>query len=243
MKRIVIIGATSSIAEHCARQWVEEPTILTLVGRNQEKLDVIACDLRLRSSISTVISRVANFEEPQAIEELAKELSCNQLDIVLIAHGYMPDQMDCENDLDLCKKTLEISGVSPVLFVQAFVKYMHPYNHGTLAVIGSVAGDRGRKSNYVYGSAKGLIERYVEGLQHKLFGTHLKVVLIKPGPTDTPMTANKQLRTVATPRDVASNIIDGINKGAAVVYAPKKWRLIMAIIANLPSFVFYRLDI
>ena len=118
-------------------------------------------------------------------------------------------------------------------------------NHGTVAVIGSVAGDRGRKKNYVYGAAKGLVTRYVQGLQHRLAGTNVKVVLIKPGPTDTPMTKLQKEQGVklAPVEDVASAIVAGIEKGTAVVYTPKKWWLIMLVIRHLPAFIFNKLNI
>ena len=134
MKRIVIIGATSSIAEHCARLWVQEPIDLTLVGRNQLKLDKIAQDLKVRSQQSVIATRVANFEGPIAIDELVSKLSEKPVDIALIAHGSLPDQQQCQSDLALNKETLEINGVSPVLFAEAFASHMERYNHGTLAI-------------------------------------------------------------------------------------------------------------
>src|SRR5690606_24074454 len=121
---------------------------------------------------------------------------------------------------------------------EAFAGHMERSGRGTLAVIGSVAGDRGRKSNYVYGAAKGLVTRYVQGLQHRLAYTGVKVVLIKPGPTDTPMTAGLKLKGArpAPVEDVAVCIVEGIARGKAVVYAPAKWQWIMMIIRHLPRF-------
>jgi hypothetical protein len=114
-----------------------------------------------------------------------------------------------------------------------------------LALIGSVAGDRGRKSNYVYGAAKGMVTRYAQGLQHRFAGSAVKVVLIKPGPTDTPMTTHlKAQGAKLTPvEEVAKGIVDAINRGQAVAYVPGKWRLIMWVIRHLPGFVFNKLNI
>jgi short-subunit dehydrogenase len=122
---------------------------------------------------------------------------------------------------------------------------MHKANDGTLAIIGSVAGDRGRKSNYAYGAAKGLVARYVQGLQHRLAGTGVKAVLIKPGPTDTPMTAQlKQQRSrLANVEDVARVIVKAINQGNPIVYVPAKWALIMMAIRHLPNIIFNKLEI
>jgi short-subunit dehydrogenase len=140
---------------------------------------------------------------------------------------------------------LEINGVSPVLFAEAFAKEMDKINYGTIALIGSVAGDRGRKSNYVYGASKGLIARYAEGLQHRFAGTEVRVVMIKPGPTDTPMTHRFKESGVrlASAESVASQIVEGIESGRHVIYAPKKWWLIMRIIRHLPAFVFNKMNL
>lgn len=245
MKRIVIIGATSCIAENCARLWVKDPVELTLVGRNQPKLDKIAQDLNVRSTQSAIATKIANFEDPHAIGLVVSELSEKPVDIALIAHGNLPDQQECLSNLALNKETLETNGVSPVLFAEAFVSHMERYNHGTLAIIGSVAGDRGRKSNYVYGAAKGLVTRYAQGLQHRLAKKNVKIVLIKAGPTDTPMTAglNAEGMKMALPKDVAKSIVKAINQGRCVVYTPKIWAVIMMIVRHLPTAVFNKLKI
>jgi short-subunit dehydrogenase len=116
---------------------------------------------------------------------------------------------------------------------------------GALGIIGSVAGDRGRKSNYVYGAAKGLVERYAQGLQHRLAGSGVTVTLVKPGPTDTPMTSHlkQQGAKLADVESVARDIVDGIAAGRPEVYTPGKWALIMAVIRNLPRPVFHRMNI
>lgn len=245
MKRIVIIGATSSIAEHCARLWAKGSIELILVGRNLHKLDKIAQDLKVRSPHSMIVTKTVRFEDLKEVDSLVSELSETVIDIALIAHGSLPDQKECESDLVLNRTTLEINGVSPVLFAEAFVSHMERYNYGTLAIIGSVAGDRGRKSNYVYGAAKGLVTRYTEGLQHRLAKTKVKVVLIKPGPTDTPMTSKIKVQGVsmASPEDVARCIVDGISKGHTTIYALARWYWIMLAVRLMPNFIYKRLNI
>ena len=163
----------------------------------------------------------------------------------MIAHGTLPDQFSAQKDLALCKQTLEINAVSPVLFAEAFVGHMEKANRGTLGIIGSVAGDRGRKSNYIYGAAKGLVARYAQGLQHRLALSNVKVVLIKPGPTDTPMTASlkSQGLKVAPLEEVAKQIVKAMSAGQAEAYVPGKWKIIMRVIQHLPSFIFQRLNI
>jgi decaprenylphospho-beta-D-erythro-pentofuranosid-2-ulose 2-reductase len=246
-KRIVIIGATSAIAEHCARLWVRErPLEIVLFGRNQEKIDRVALDLKVRSPDTSITSITGGFLDPAQIQTMVDQIFIKgNVDIVLVAHGSLPDQEECQQDLNLCREALDVNGISPVLFAEAFAQQMQKANSGTLAVISSVAGDRGRKSNYVYGAAKGLVTRYVQGLQHRLANTKVKVVLIKPGPTDTPMTAHLKQSGVklAAVEHVAKEIVSGIENGQRVVYTPKIWSLIMLVIRHLPYFVFRKMDI
>lgn len=247
LKRIVIVGATSAMAEHCARLWVQEsPKELILAGRDQAKTERVAKDLRVRSPQSRITAQVIDFLDPARIRRWAEGVTAEGVpDIVLIAHGSMPDQKACQEELRLCEEALAVTGVSPALFAEAFAGPMQQANSGTLAIIGSVAGDRGRKSNYVYGAAKGLVTRYAQGLQHRLAGTNVKVVLIKPGPTDTPMTADlkRQGAKLASVGDVARMIVNGIAQGKPLVYAPGKWAWIMMVIRHLPRIVFNKMDI
>jgi decaprenylphospho-beta-D-erythro-pentofuranosid-2-ulose 2-reductase len=247
-KRIVIVGATSAIAEHCARIWIKDVAVdLTLIGRDFEKTERLAADLRVRSPQSSIHVITTNFIDPLAIDEsVSTVISQGEVNQVLIAHGSLPVQDACQTDLSICNEALNINGISPVLFAEAFASHMHKSNQGTLAIIGSVAGDRGRKSNYAYGAAKGLVHRYVQGLQHRLASTKVKVVLIKPGPTDTPMTAHLKQQGatgLASVEEVAHSIVKGINQGRPVIYTPGKWALIMMIIRHLPRFIFNRMDI
>jgi decaprenylphospho-beta-D-erythro-pentofuranosid-2-ulose 2-reductase len=246
-QRIVIVGATSAIAEHCARLWVQgKPEDLTLLGRDASRVERVAADLRVRSPQSDICVMQAEFLAPAAIQATVDSIVAQgPVDIVLIAHGSLPEQSSCQDDLSACREALEVNGISPVLYAEAFAKRMAQANHGTLVLIGSVAGDRGRKSNYVYGAAKGLVTRYAQGLQHRFAGTNVKVVLIKPGPTDTPMTAHlkEQGAKLASVEDVAQQIVDAVERGQAVVYVPGKWRLIMWVIRHLPNYLFNHINI
>ena len=247
---IAIIGATSAIAENCARLWAERlPTRMTLVGRDQGRLDRIGADLAVRSPRTHIQTEIQGDPmDPATIADLVGRV-CSQTppDIVLIAHGRLPDQSQCEQDLDACAQALGLNGVSPVLYAEAFIASMVSAGRGTVAVIGSVAGDRGRKSNYVYGAAKGLVTRYMQGLQHRLALDHsaVRAVLIKPGPTDTPMTAHLKAEgaRLAPAADVAAGIVRAIDRGQPVAYVPGKWWLIMEVIRHLPRFLFNRVDI
>lgn len=245
-QRIVIVGATSSIAEHCARLWLTRGSAaLTLVGRDAARVERVAADLRVRSAASSVQVRAADFSNPAAIRALVDAIVAEGMPTqVLIAHGSLPDQQQCQRDLDAAFEALDVNAISPVLFAEAFAGHMEP-SGGVITIIGSVAGDRGRRSNYVYGAAKGLVTRYAQGLQHRLAGSGsaLRVVLVKPGPTATPMTAHLPQRGLAPVEDVARHIVDGSAAGKAVVYAPGKWAVIMMIIRHLPAFVFNKMNI
>lgn len=244
LQRIVIVGATSSIAEHCARLWAARgPVALTLVGRDAGRLERVAADLRVRGA--TVLVRTVDFSDPRAIRTLVDTVVAEGMpQQVLIAHGSLPDQQQCQRDLAAAYEALDVNGVSPVLFAEAFAGHMEPVG-GVITIIGSVAGDRGRRSNYVYGAAKGLVTRYAQGLQHRLAGSgsKLKVVLVKPGPTATPMTAHLPQKGLAPVEQVARTIVDGSAAGKPVVYAPGKWFVIMMIIRHLPAFVFNKMNI
>jgi len=246
-KRIVIVGATSAIAEHCARLWVKDAEVdLTLIGRDLGRIERVAADLHVRSPNSVIRVLEANFIDPLAIHQLVDGIVAEgAVNTVLIAHGSLPDQALCQQDLTAAHEALTVNGISPVLFAESFAGHMQKANYGTLAIIGSVAGDRGRKSNYVYGAAKGLVTRYTQGLQHRLANTLVKIVLVKPGPTDTPMTAHikEEGGRFAKVEDVAEQIVKGISQGKTVVYAPGKWALIMMIIRHLPTFIFNKMDI
>ncbi|SET88487.1 hypothetical protein SAMN04487962_13617 [Marinobacter segnicrescens] len=212
-KRIVIIGATSAIAQQCARLWAAEgASDFILVGRNADKLEAIAQDLQVRSPEVTTHTETCDFTDPIAITNLASALAeQGPLDILLVAHGTLPDQQACQNDLTIARDAMLINGLSPAYFAEAFVGKMQNQTSGSLVVIGSVAGDRGRQSNYVYGAAKGLVERYAQGLEHRLADTRINLTLVKPGPTQTPMTAHMEGQDKMAPLEqVAGDIVRGV---------------------------------
>ncbi len=247
MQRIVIIGATSAIAEHCARLWVATgPLELNLVGRDLARMERVRADLLVRAPACTIHLHALDFMDTGAIAGLAASLGAQgPLDIVLIAHGSLPDQAGCEGDLAACRTALEINALSPALFAEAFAGQLAKAGRGTLALVGSVAGDRGRSSNYVYGAAKGLLGRYAQGLQHRFAGSDVRVLLVKPGPTDTPMTAHLKNAgaKMAPVEQVAKDIVAAVASGKTVLYTPGKWRVIMLVIMHLPAVIFNKLRI
>ncbi len=244
MRRIVIIGATSLIAQHVLRQWLGTTGAeVHLVGRDADRLDAVTRDLLVRSPESSVQTHTVDVLDLTAVEALASDLAAQPLDLVLIAHGTLPSQAECQSDRALAARTMLVNGNSVVLCAEAFVARMDHARAASVVVIGSVAGDRGRRTNYVYGAAKALVATYVEGMQHRLAGRPLRVVLVKPGPTATPMTAGLAMPRLASPEDVATAIVRGVERGAPIIYAPPPWRMIMLVIRHLPRMVFDRLSI
>jgi short-subunit dehydrogenase len=245
-QRIVIIGATSTIADHCVKLLLKDaPVELILVGRDSHKLQILIDDYMVRSPKSSIKSHTVDFLNSKEISDLTN-LICGKstIDLVLIAHGSLPDQLMAQKDLIYNTEQIQINAVSPVIFAESFVNSLDLNKASTIAIIGSVAGDRGRKSNYVYGSAKGLVARYAQGLQHRLARSSIKVSLIKPGPTLTPMTENlSSTKGFANVEDVAKDIVLGLQKGKLVIYTPGKWQIIMMIIRHLPTFIFNKLNI
>ena len=246
MKGVAIVGATSRIAECCARLWATKGTKFFLAARDQERLDRIRGDLGVRTGNPGDVAAITfdalaygSFSEIAA----AAEKHLGAIDIVLIAHGVVPEQTLCEKDLDVARRSLEVNGLSTVLLAEAFAGRMAPKHQGMIAVIGSVAGDRGRRSNYVYGAAKAMVDRYLQGMRHRLSTEGLQIVTIKPGPTDTPMTANYNQPGVrlADPDVVARRIVEGIDARRAVIYAPGIWRWIMLIVRHIPDSIFRRM--
>lgn len=247
MKKIIVVGATSAMAEHCMRLWVKEPVELFMAGRDQTKLEAVAADLKVRQPQAKIHLFAFDFKSLTEVSAFVNAAYLSgPVSIALIAHGYLGEQSACQQNLELCQYVLEVTGISPVLFAEAIAQRMDEAGEGRLAVIGSVAGDRGRKSNYIYGAAKGLVERYVEGLQHRFaLKKNIHITLIKPGPTATPMThlLQAQSLSMASVQDVSKQIVHAIEKGTRVVYTPKKWGFIMRVLKHLPAFVFERLEI
>ena len=245
-KNILIIGGTSTIAERCARVWSsQQPCHLVLVGRDKNKLKRVSADIQVRYPTTSVDIKTINFLKAQEIEgffeEIMEEL---MIDIALIAHGSLPAREDFKPGLINYQQSLEINGVSPVLFAEVITRNMLRNDYGKLGIIGSVAGDRGRSSNYLYGASKALIDTYTQGLQHSLAlkNSKVKITLIKPGPTKTAMTKNVE-KSLASPEKVAKDIVKAIHHSKYTLYTPRKWFFIMLIIKNFPRFLFNKFDI
>lgn len=245
MRKILIVGATSAMAEACARLWAQRGDQLFLAARNAAQLDSIAADLRTRGA-NKVGSRVfdANsFDQHAAL--LAEATACmGGLDTVLIAHGTLSDQDRAQQDAAYALQEITTNGTSVVSLMGLAGEQLSQQGHGAIAVISSVAGDRGRQSNYVYGSAKALVSAFASGLRQRLAKKGVHVITVKPGFVDTPMTAHlKKGALWAKPDQVARDISRAIDQGKSIVYTPGFWRLLMLIIKHIPEFVFVKISL
>ena len=246
MKNILIIGATSGIAVACARLWAQQACRVFLIARDAEKTSQVQNDLVARGAtvVGTYLLDVTVLDRhTQAIRQAHAALG--GIDIVLIAHGTLPDQSACENDVQLGLQEFTANGTSVISLLTLLAPIMESQKQGTLAVISSVAGDRGRPSNYVYGAAKAAVSAFCEGMQARLFKSGVHLLLIKPGFVATPMTAGLKLPAAltSTPERVARDIHRAIENKTNVLYTAWFWRYIMLIVRHVPVFIFKKLHL
>jgi len=230
-KKILVLGATSGIAEATCRIWASQGASLFLVARNAEKLAAVASDLRTRGAafVETAVADLDATEQHPAL--LAHAVNALQgLDVAYLAHGVLGEQPAAEQDFNVAAHILHTNLMAPVSLVTWLANFFVQRKNGVIAVISSVAGDRGRKSNYVYGSSK---DR--EGVT---------VLTIKPGPTKTAMTAGmKGSEKFADVNAVAKSIVAAIDKRVDNLYVPFQWQPIMFVIRHIPERVFKKLNL
>lgn len=244
--KILIVGATSAIAHAAARAWASRGESLYLAARRENLLSASADDLRVRGAAKIGFERfdVLDHGSHAAMIERAST-ALGGLDCVLLAHGTLPDQAACEAEVELAMREIELNGNATVALAIAMAKRFEAQGSGTIAVITSVAGVRGRESNYVYGAAKAMVSTLLAGLRQKLHHKKgIAVVDIRPGFVDTPMTESfKKGALWASPEKVGGDIVAAIDRRAMVVYTPWFWRWIMLIIRHIPEFVFVRIKL
>jgi len=240
-----VIGATSAIAEAVERLFATKGARLYLVARNAQRLGAIESDLKVRGA-ALVAGETLDLTDHAAhagmIDRAVQVLG--GLDAVLIAHGTLPDQRKCQSSLPETMAAIEVNALSVISLLTILANVLEKQGHGVMAVISSVAGDRGRKSNYVYGSAKAMVSAFLSGLRQRLSKTGVRVVTIKPGFVDTPMTRDfKKGALWAKPEDIAPTIARAMEKANGTLYVSWIWRYIMLVIRHIPEFIFRRLPL
>jgi decaprenylphospho-beta-D-erythro-pentofuranosid-2-ulose 2-reductase len=244
-KRILVFGATSAICHALLKLYATEGCSVFLAARNRDKLTTIADDLSVRGG--TIAGSCSyDFNAYDKHEEVVAEAqsSLGNIDLVIVAHGSLPSQLECESSSAALKVCMDDNFTSAAVIIQCCAESLAQQGRGTLAVVSSVAGDRGRKSNYVYGAAKSGIDTLLQGLRGRFSGTGVNIVNIKPGMVISPMTADMKHGALwSTPQAIAPKIYRAIATGRAVCYVPGYWRLIMWVIRALPTRILARLPI
>jgi short-subunit dehydrogenase len=246
MRNILIIGATSAIAEATARRFAASGARFYLVGRNAEKLAAIAGDLEIRSGqpVARESLDLDQLSQHPALLERATQ-ALGGIDIALIAHGTLPDQAACQQSVEQTLAAIHTNALSVISLATLLGNAFEQRGRGVLIAISSVAGERGRQSNYVYGAAKGMVSLFLQGLRNRLSRHGVQVITIKPGFVDTPMTAAFEKKGLlwAQPDRIAKGIVAAVERGRDEVYLPGFWRWIMLVIRHIPESLFKRLKL
>jgi len=243
MRRIFIFGATSAIAEATARRFAVNGNSFFLTARDGNKLEALADDLRVRGATkaATAVADALDFDRHQDLVNAAVE-ALGGLDTVLIAHGTLPDQKSCEESFEATRRAFEINALGGMSLMTHVANRFEAQGFGTIAVLSSVAGDRGRQSNYAYGAAKGALSIFMQGLRSRLHRRGVHVLTIKPGWVNTPMTAAFRKGILwSSPQKIAAGIYTAIENKKDVVYLPWFWSPIMRVIRALPESIFKRM--
>jgi short-subunit dehydrogenase len=235
---VLVLGANSDIATATARRFAAEGYNLQLASRNLAELKKIASDITIRYDVEVTPLKfdATEYESHPRFYRSLKE----KPEGVIVAFGTMYDQQNAQQDFELSKTMIETNYLGAVRMLELIAADFEEREHGFIVGISSVAGDRGRQSNYIYGSTKAALSSYLQGLSHRLAGSNVSVLTVKPGFVDTKMTAHIDLPDLLTaqPEEVAEAIFKGLRKQKEAIYVSGIWRLIMLIIIHIPSFIF-----
>jgi short-subunit dehydrogenase len=239
-QRVLVLGATSAIAAEVIRRYAARGARLHLVARNAAKLAPLVAEL----PVALVTSQQADFADLPRAEEVVRSAidTLGGVDVALVAHGDLGDQLESERSFAAAEATFVANFTSVVALLIPLANQMEAAGAGTIGVITSVAGERGRPRNYTYGAAKGALNVYLQGLRSRLHRAGVKVTTLKLGPVETPMTvAHKKTLVFVKPPRVARAIVAALDAGAAEAYVPSFWGAIMPIVRNTPERLFQAL--
>lgn len=240
MTRVLVLGATSAIAQQVARAYVERGAALFLVARNEQRLSAVADDLRVRGA--QVETAVADLDDPAGHEELLARAA--PLEIVFLAYGVLGDVRETKKSAEAAEAVLRTNLLRPVALLTRAARLLEAQRGGCIVALASVAGDRGRASNAVYGASKAGLAAFLSGLRNRLSGSGVRVITVKPGLVDTPMTAHLAKNPLYTsPERVARDVLRAIDGRSDVVYTPWWWRWVMLVVRLIPEPVFKRLSL
>lgn len=241
MKTILILGATSGLARALSKEWARRRCRLVLAARDEEELETIAADLRVRygAKVQTLPFDAVNFRSHGAFWKRALVAAEGEIDGICLCFGTMFSQAEAARDWSKSKATIDgnYSAAVSILNIAADYFENRAYKRrGWICVVSSVAGDRGRKSNYIYGSAKSAVSVYAQGLRQRLAASGTTVTTVKPGPLDTAMTWGlDKLPLLASPERAAKHIVRAVRRRQEIVYTPAPWRIIMTLLCLVPE--------
>ncbi len=241
-ERLLVVGATSAIAKAVARRYATRGARIALIARRGDALEALAADLRVRGA-SEVLTWVMDANDTCAHRLVldAAWTHFSGFDHALIAHGVLPDQAECQVNVDTALACFDTNARSVLALLTELANRFERQGYGAIAILSSPAGDRGRASNYVYGAAKAAVTALASGLRHRLAPKGVRVLTILPGLVDTPMTAAFPKGPLwATPDAVAADIDRALARGFGVVYTPWFWRWIMLAVKLLPEWLFVK---
>lgn len=242
-RKVLILGATSAIAQETARCLHRDGDGLFLVGRDAEKLDIVVQDLRLRDT-GNVDGMAVDLNDSSRHEEIVDSAQrfLDGLDHAIVAHGVLGSQAECQESYAATEQVLRTNFLSAVSLLTILARRFEEQRKGTIVGISSVAGDRARQSNYVYGTSKGALSLFLQGLRNRLHPQGVRVITIKPGFVDTPMTEHLDKGMLfVDPATIARGIHAAVRGRRDVVYLPWFWRVIMGGIRAIPEAVFKRM--
>lgn len=242
---VLILGASSAIARQVALKLAKKGHVIVLAGRDVDDLNASASDLTIRTGRACVVARFEATDEGAGRRVMeAAERETGPLEGVVMAVGYLGSQEEAEHDGAEAARVMLANYTAPALVLLDVANIFEDRGGGWICAVSSVAGDRGRRSNYLYGSAKAGLTAFLQGLRARLVHSGVSVITVKPGPVDTAMTFGMgRLPLLAQPEDVAERITDAIEKRRDVVYVPGPWRLVMAVFRLVPERIFKRLKL
>ena len=250
MKKILILGATSTVAQKVLEIFSLDKNYLFLVGRSLVRLEALS--LHLKSAPTWHKESMLEFRSLENFLDLDKHeqiihhaiSKMGGLDLVFVAYGHLGNQQSSENDWNEFFREMQINFLSIASFLHIVSNYFEAKKSGHICVITSVAGDRARKSNYTYGVSKGSLSLYLQGLRNRLYKSNVNVTDIKLGFVESPMTENLTQRSlISSPHFAAHQIVKAINTKKDIVYVPFFWRYIMLIIKGIPETIFKKLNL
>lgn len=242
-ERILLTGATSGIGRAVARALAARGAQIVLASRSATEVSRLAADLRHRYGAQVASETFDALDCASNRALIDRCLEEGALDGVILCHGVMFEQAEAEADPRLAWEMTTVNLTSPIAILEAVAPHFEARRSGWLAAVSSVAGDRGRRSNALYGAGKAALDTYLEGLEARLSGFGVRVTTVKPGPVDTRMTWGRDAPLVVKPERVARDLLRGVRRGRSVVYTPWLWRPIMAVLCILPRRLFRRLPI